>query len=78
MTIGTWSCVRTIYAYPIQVMTLGQGDTGQLGLGEDVAERKKPYPVGGELEGKKIVQVVCGGMHTVALTDDGQVCCQKE
>ncbi len=59
-------------------MTLGQGDTGQLGLGEDVAERKKPYPVGGELEGKKIVQVVCGGMHTVALTDDGQVCCQKE
>lgn len=55
-------------------MTLGQGDTGQLGLGEDVAERKKPFPVGGALEGKKIVQVVCGGMHTVALTDDGQVC----
>lgn len=55
-------------------MTLGQGDTGQLGLGEEVAERKKPFPVGGALEGKKIVQVVCGGMHTVALTDDGQVC----
>ena len=54
-------------------MTLGQGDTGQLGLGEDIAERKKPSTVGGALEGKKIVQVVCGGMHTVALTDDGQV-----
>lgn len=54
-------------------MTFGQGDMGQLGLGEDIAERKKPAPVSGELEGKKVVQIVCGGMHTVALTDDGQV-----
>lgn len=46
---------------------------GQLGLGEDISERKKPFPVGGVLEGKKVVQVACGGMHTVALTEDGQV-----
>ena len=58
----------------MQVMTFGQGDMGQLGLGEDIAERKKPFPVGGVLEGKKIMQVACGGMHTVALTDEGQVC----
>ena len=54
-------------------MVLGQGDVGQLGLGEDVMERKKPFPVGGALAGKNVVQVTCGGMHTVALTDKGEV-----
>ena len=52
---------------------LGQGDVGQLGLGEDVMERKKPFPVGGALASKNVVQVICGGMHTVALTDEGEV-----
>lgn len=55
-----------------RVLTLGQGDVGQLGLGEDVLERKKPALVK-SLEGLNIVQVECGGMHTVALTDDGKV-----
>ena len=55
------------------VMTFGQGDCGQLGLGEDMTERKKPYPVTGALEGLKIFQVVCGGMHTAVLTNDGKV-----
>ena len=52
---------------------LGQGDVGQLGLGEDVMERKKPFPVGGALASKNVIQVTCGGMHTVALTDEGEV-----
>ena len=55
---------------------LGQGDVGQLGLGEDMMERKKPFPVGRALEGKNVVQVSCGGMHTVALTDKGKVGCE--
>ena len=38
-------------------------------------ERKKPFPVGRALEGKSVVQVSCGGMHTVALTDKGKVGC---
>ena len=46
---------------------------GQLGLGEDILERKKPHPVGGALEGCRVSQVVCGGMHTVALTEEGKV-----
>ncbi len=54
-------------------MTFGQGDIGQLGLGEDIDERKKPSPVRGDLEGEEVVQLVCGGMHTVALTRDGKV-----
>ncbi|CAI8024748.1 Regulator of chromosome condensation [Geodia barretti] len=52
---------------------MGQGDTGQLGLGEDMVERKKPHPVGGALEGLRVCQVECGGMHTVALTGEGKV-----
>lgn len=55
-----------------RVLTLGQGDVGQLGLSEDILERKKPALVKG-LDGMNIVQVECGGMHTVALTDDGKV-----
>lgn len=55
------------------VMTFGQGDCGQLGLGEAMTERKKPFPVAGLLDGRRIVQVECGGMHTVVLTDDGKV-----
>ena len=56
-----------------QVFVMGQGDMGQLGLGEDIVERKKPHPVGGVLEGSEVIQVVCGGMHTVVLTKDGKV-----
>ena len=46
---------------------------GQLGLGEDMVEQKKPHPVGGALEGCIITQVICGGMHTVALSKEGKV-----
>ncbi|XP_049587270.1 regulator of chromosome condensation [Syngnathus scovelli] len=52
------------------VLVLGQGDVGQLGLGEDIIERKKPALV--QLP-EKIVQVVAGGMHTVCLSETGMV-----
>ena len=59
------------------VLVLGQGDVGQLGLGEDIMERKKPALVKG-LDDLEIVQVECGGMHTVALTNNGKVMsCRK-
>lgn len=54
------------------VLTLGQGDVGQLGLGDEILERKRPALVK-DLEGKDIVQVVCGGMHTVALSSNGEL-----
>ena len=47
-----------------QVMTVGQGDTGQLGLGEDVMEKSRPAPVP---ELPEAVDAVAGGMHTVVL-----------
>ena len=58
---------------PYQVMVMGQGDPGQLGLGEDIMEKKMPFPGGGVLENMRVVQVTCGGMHTAALTENGQV-----
>lgn len=52
------------------VLVLGQGDVGQLGLGEDVLERKKPALV---TLPEGILQAVAGGMHTVCLSDTGNV-----
>lgn len=54
-----------------RVFTCGQGDVGQLGLGEDVMETSKFKHV--TALGDKIVEVRAGGMHTVALDSDGKV-----
>jgi len=51
-------------------LTVGQGDTGQLGLGEDIMERSRPALV---KEVDKAVEVVAGGMHTVVLDSEGSV-----
>ncbi|CAC5423947.1 RCC1 [Mytilus coruscus] len=51
-------------------LTLGEGDVGQLGLGEDIMERTRPAHV--KLD-DKIVQVCAGGMHTVCLTNKGEI-----
>ncbi|KAJ2600790.1 hypothetical protein H4R99_003213 [Coemansia sp. RSA 1722] len=53
------------------VFVFGNGDCGQLGLGEDMVERKKPFPVA--LDGESIVDIVSGGLHTMALTADGRL-----
>ncbi|CAG4993042.1 unnamed protein product, partial [Colias eurytheme] len=53
------------------VLTCGQGDVGQLGLGEDVIETTK-FKVVSAL-GSKIVDACAGGMHTIALDTDGKV-----
>ena len=53
-----------------QVLTLGEGDTGQLGLGPDVMERTKPGKV--DLP-PDVTQVCAGGMHTVCRTSSGEV-----
>ena len=53
------------------VLSLGTGDTGQLGLGEDITERTKPALVAG-VKGK-VMAVAAGGMHTICVTTDGKV-----
>jgi len=59
-----------------EVLTFGTGDTGQLGLGPDLMERKKPAKVtleDGDPANEAVVQVSAGGMHTMCLTKDGIV-----
>lgn len=53
-----------------QLLTVGQGDTGQLGLGEDVMEKMRPAPVP---EITEAVDAVAGGMHTAVLDREGAV-----
>ncbi|XP_048256048.1 regulator of chromosome condensation-like [Haliotis rufescens] len=52
------------------VLTLGEGDVGQLGLGEDILERTRPALVNLP---NAILQVCAGGMHTMCLTDKGEL-----
>lgn len=40
-------------------------------MGEDVTERLRPFPV--SVDDKPIIQITCGGMHTLALTQDALV-----
>ncbi|CAH0403640.1 unnamed protein product [Chilo suppressalis] len=54
-----------------RVFACGQGDVGQLGLGEDVVETSKFKQV--TALGDKIVDCYAGGMHTIALDSDGKV-----
>ncbi|KAI8370326.1 regulator of chromosome condensation 1/beta-lactamase-inhibitor protein II [Radiomyces spectabilis] len=55
-----------------KVFVFGSGDTGQLGLGDEMLTRKRPMPLK-VLDDKEIVDVACGGMHSIALTKSGQL-----
>ena len=59
-----------------KVLAMGQGDVGQLGLGDDIMERKRPAFIS-EVDGVKFTEVMCGGMHSVAITDKGEVSLQN-
>lgn len=55
-----------------QLHMCGAGDSGQLGLGEDVLELLSPKWL--SLPGRvHVTSVACGGMHTLALTERGTV-----
>ncbi|CAG5093829.1 Similar to RCC1: Regulator of chromosome condensation (Mesocricetus auratus), partial [Cotesia congregata] len=55
---------------PGVALTVGQGDVGQLGLGEDVMEKTRPAVIPGHND---IVAIAAGGMHNVCLTKSGKV-----
>ena len=54
-----------------QLFMFGTGDCGQLGFGEDVPEL--PFPKQLVWKGLSFEKLVCGGMHTVAVSGDGTV-----
>jgi RCC1 and BTB domain-containing protein len=55
-----------------EIFTWGEGKFGRLGHG---CERNQPTPkmIQGPLTGKHVAQVVCGGFHTAAITNDGEL-----
>lgn len=53
-----------------EILTVGQGDVGQLGLGVDVMEKARPAVVPGFQD---IVAIAAGGMHNVCLRKTGEV-----
>ncbi|KAI1811973.1 RCC1/BLIP-II [Poronia punctata] len=65
---------------PLDVFVFGEGSSGELGLGSKKHEGKKPIDVKRprinhnlDAEKTKIVDIACGGMHVVALTQDNRV-----
>lgn len=55
-----------------RLFTWGGGAGGKLGHG-DADDDMIPRQVGGELEGKKVVDVACAAEHTICITHDGKV-----
>ena len=55
-----------------RIYVIGQGDMGQLGLGEEMTESLRPTKliISG---GLRVLQVTCGGMHSLCITEDGGV-----
>lgn len=57
------------------VLSVGENLSNQLGLGDDISERKKPQLI--KLLPTNIVEVQAGGMHSACLTADGIVISKK-
>ncbi|KAF3324195.1 ultraviolet-B receptor UVR8-like protein [Carex littledalei] len=55
-----------------EVYAWGRGEHGRLGFGDDKSSKMVPQKVQ-LLAGEDIVQVSCGGTHSVALTRDGRM-----
>ncbi|XP_015433074.1 PREDICTED: regulator of chromosome condensation-like isoform X2 [Dufourea novaeangliae] len=52
------------------LLTFGQGDVGQLGLGEEVVEKIRPAVISGYQD---IIAIAAGGMHNVCLRETGEI-----
>ncbi|KAL3771565.1 hypothetical protein ACHAWU_003740 [Discostella pseudostelligera] len=54
------------------VIVFGYGDVGQLGMGWGITEARTPRILV-NLRGKSMNMLACGGLHSVALTEEGSV-----
>lgn len=52
------------------MLVFGQGDFGQLGLGEDVTEKMRPAAIS---EYQDIIAIAAGAMHNVCLRKTGEI-----
>lgn len=55
---------------PGVILAVGQGDVGQLGLGEDIMEKSRPAVIAGHAD---VIAIAAGGMHNVCLTKSGKI-----
>lgn len=65
---------------PLDIFIFGSGESGELGLGNKKVDGKKPVNVKRprihpflSAETVGVVQIACGGMHSVALTKDNKI-----
>lgn len=54
------------------VYVFGSGDCGQLGMGEDCVSAPHPISIS-SLQHLDIIQIAAGGLHSLALSANGQV-----
>ncbi|XP_054006071.1 regulator of chromosome condensation isoform X1 [Hylaeus anthracinus] len=52
------------------LLVFGQGDVGQLGLGEEIVEKTRPATISGYQD---IIAIAAGGMHNVCLRKTGEI-----
>ncbi|KAH7283143.1 hypothetical protein KP509_35G063600 [Ceratopteris richardii] len=55
-----------------EVYAWGRGEHGRLGFGDDKSSKMVPQKIE-QLSGEKIIQVSCGGTHSVALSEKGDM-----
>lgn len=60
-------------AHMTNLYVFGSGDCGQLGLGEDVDLKRKPTQHPFFID-KNIISIAAGGLHSLALSANGEVC----
>lgn len=69
--------INTIPTEKVSVFVFGGGENGELGLGPKCTAASRPrkslYLDPFDSSKYHITRVACGGMHTVALTDDNQI-----
>lgn len=65
---------------PLDIFVFGEGSAGELGLGAKVVDKKRPIDVKRPRKNLilsapdiGVVQVACGGMHSLALTKDNKI-----
>ncbi|KAI8873104.1 RCC1/BLIP-II [Ramicandelaber brevisporus] len=54
------------------VLVVGSNECGQLGLGDEITERKYPFPLKCLFD-QQIVDIAAGGIHNLALTANGVI-----
>ncbi|KAJ3110920.1 Regulator of chromosome condensation [Phlyctochytrium bullatum] len=70
--LAPWDKLKARFTNTGEVFVVGSGDCGQLGLGPDETSKGRPKKLEYFLD-KKIIDVAAGGLHNMALSEDGKL-----